>query len=171
MKREKRCWFLGSIVVSIAVCHMADRGSIPRLGVLFSFFFPLFWRNRDKGELFIERGFGRNFEIVSGFSVKKWGLICIILFKRENSLWYVIVFFSEFHSYFLMIEWLLSSFASIWKMGKGTLFRIKVRHTWRYRENSNILRILPLPFVRYISLYSLKMKKDESFWYLFSNNT
>ena len=28
-------------------------------------------RNRDKGELFIERGFGRNFEIVSGFSVKK----------------------------------------------------------------------------------------------------
>ena len=29
--------FLGSIVVSIAVCHMADRGSIPRLGVFFGF--------------------------------------------------------------------------------------------------------------------------------------
>ena len=37
--------FLGSIVVSIAVCHMADRGSIPRLGVLFVFLFSLFLHN------------------------------------------------------------------------------------------------------------------------------
>ena len=35
--------FLGSIVVSIPVCHTGDRGSIPRQGVFFFFFLSAFF--------------------------------------------------------------------------------------------------------------------------------